>query len=175
MRDTSFVSPANPARLECHDLGPVRNPLDQFTENLPGVYVRPLDSLELTGKIMASKQLTRSIHYMLGTGLTLAARDPEKYVLQILETLTFVQNPIILPSPPLRHVILCGPQTCELDRRKNFLEHGLSTLYTVRSSEDLSSWKAVNQESPCLAAPGVRYPVCRQGRGRHDPSRSYPG
>lgn len=130
MRDTSFVSPANPARLECHDLGPVRNPLDQFTENLPGVYVRPLDSLELTGKIMASKQLTRSIHYMLGTGLTLAARDPEKYVLQILETLTFVQNPIILPSPPLRHVILCGPQTCELDRRKNFLEHGLSTLYS---------------------------------------------
>ena len=106
---------------------------------------------------MASKQLTQSIHYVLGMGLTLAGRDPEKYILQTLETLMFVQNPIILPSPPLRHVLICGPQTHELDRRKNFLEHGLSTLYSkIIRRPFLLGGSPFLQESPCLAAPGVR-------------------
>lgn len=66
----------------------------------------------------------------------------------------FVQNPIILPSPPLRHVIICGPQTCELDRRKSFLEHGLSTLYSksIRRSFLLEGGE-----------PGEPLPCCTRG------------
>lgn len=49
-------------------------------------------------EIMASERLTRSIHNVLGVGLTLARGDQEKYLLPILETPLGVQNPILLPS-----------------------------------------------------------------------------
>lgn len=99
----------------CHDLGPASDPLDHPSETLPGMYVRPLDSLELVNKIRPASYQHGSTHYVLGwtlrgeTGGGLFYWSCAPYATLTLRgtyykcwRLSPAQNPIMLPSLPSR-------------------------------------------------------------------------